>query len=74
MLTEQTSELVINLSYIVAAFFFILGLKKLGHPLTARRGNFYSALGMFIAIVVTLLSHKIVDFGRDSSTVSHRSV
>ena len=48
-------ELIIQLTYLVASIFFILGLKKLGSPKTARKGNMYSAIGMLLAIVVTLL-------------------
>ncbi len=51
-----------SLSYLVASVFFILGLKLLSSPKTARRGNMYAALGMLIAIVVTLLDKKIIDF------------
>ena len=51
-----------NLSYLVAAVFFILGLKKLGSPKTARRGNLYAMIAMLIAIVVTLLDQGILDF------------
>ena len=51
-----------NLSYLVAAIFFILGLKELGSPKTARRGNLYAMIGMLIAIVVTLLDRGILDF------------
>lgn len=50
----------INAAYIVAAGLFIFGLKMLGHPESARRGNFLSAIGMLIAIVVTLLSEGIL--------------
>ena len=46
----------------VAASFFILGLKGLSHPRTAVRGNRLSALGMFIAILVTLIDQQIVGF------------
>ncbi|MCY4656996.1 MAG: NAD(P)(+) transhydrogenase (Re/Si-specific) subunit beta [Gammaproteobacteria bacterium] len=53
-------ELVINAVYIVAAAFFIFGLKMLGSPKTARRGNMLSAIGMLIAIVVTVFSKSIV--------------
>jgi H+-translocating NAD(P) transhydrogenase subunit beta len=56
------SEIFINLAYIVAAGLFIFGLKKLGSPATARRGNLLSASGMLIAVVVTLLSQQIVEF------------
>ena len=52
----------INLSYVFAAVFFILGLKMLSSPATARRGNLFSSLGMLIAIVATLLGEGIVEF------------
>lgn len=51
-----------GVAYIVAAVFFILGLKQLGSADTARRGNFLSAVGMLIAVVATLLSQNIIDF------------
>jgi NAD(P) transhydrogenase subunit beta len=49
-------EAYVNLTYLLAAVLFILGLKGLGHPRTAVRGNMLGALGMFIAVVVTLLA------------------
>ena len=45
---------ILNLSYIIAAILFIFGIKMLGSASTARKGNFLSSLGMFIAIVVSL--------------------
>ena len=56
------SALLVNLAYIAAAVMFIFGLRMLGSPATARSGNALSAGGMFIAIVVTLLSKGIVEF------------
>lgn len=56
------SNNLINLAYLIAAVLFILGLKGLSHPRTAVRGNFLGALGMLIAIVVTLLDRRIVSF------------
>jgi NAD(P) transhydrogenase subunit beta len=53
---------IVHLSYLVSISLFMLGLKFLGSPRTARRGNFLSMLGMFVAVVVTLLDRKIVDF------------
>jgi NAD(P) transhydrogenase subunit beta len=50
-----------NLSYVLASVLFILGIKKLSHPKTAREGNFIAALGMLIAIVATLLSNGQID-------------
>jgi NAD(P) transhydrogenase subunit beta len=54
--------ILINLSYTLAAVLFILGLKFLSHPATARRGNSLSALGMLLAVVVTLLDQSIIDY------------
>ena len=48
--------MLINLSYIASAVLFIYGLKMLGRADTARRGNQVSALGMLLAVVVTLFS------------------
>ena len=50
----------INLWYVAAAALFIFGLKQLGSPATAVRGNTLSALGMFIAIAVTLFNKNIL--------------
>lgn len=54
--------MLINTAYIVATVLFIFGLKLLGHPDTARRGNMLSSLGMLIAVVVTLFDQSIVDY------------
>ncbi len=52
-----------RLLYLAAAVLFIIGLKRLQSPDTARRGNQLSALGMLIAIVVTLVNQAIVSYG-----------
>ena len=44
----------INLIYLIAGILFILGIKGLTKPKTAVRGNFLSALGMLVAVVITL--------------------
>ncbi|MDT8445124.1 MAG: NAD(P)(+) transhydrogenase (Re/Si-specific) subunit beta, partial [Desulfuromonadales bacterium] len=54
--------MLINLCYTLAAVLFILGLKFLSRPDTARRGNTLSALGMLLAVVVTLLDQSIIDY------------
>ena len=51
-----------NLSYVAAAIFFVIGLKMLSSPDTARRGNILSSLGMLIAVVATLLGQGIVEY------------
>ncbi len=57
------SPVIVNLAYLVASALFIIGLKGLSHPRTAVRGNLLGALGMLIAIVVTLLDRNIVGYG-----------
>lgn len=56
------SALLINFVYVIAAALFIYGLKLLGHPSTARKGNALSSLAMLLAIVVTLLDLSIVNY------------
>lgn len=52
----------VNFAYLLASVLFIFGLKGLAHPKTAVRGNFLGALGMFIAIVVTLVDRSIISY------------
>ncbi len=52
----------IQFAYIASAALFIYGLKELGSPATARRGNTISAVGMLIAVVAALLDQGIVDY------------
>ena len=54
--------LIIQLGYVVAAGLFIFGLKMLGSPDTARRGNGTSAIGMLVAIIAALLDQGIVQY------------
>jgi len=54
------TDLIVGLAYLLAAVLFIIGLKRLSSPRTARRGNMVGGLGMLIAIVATLLSPEIV--------------
>ncbi len=53
---------VVELSYLLAAVLFIIGLKKLNSPATAREGNRLSGIGMLIAIVITLFDRQIVSY------------
>ena len=49
--------MIIELLYLVSAILFILGIRDLSSPVTARRGNLLASLGMFFAVVGTLLHH-----------------
>jgi H+-translocating NAD(P) transhydrogenase subunit beta len=49
---------VLEITYVIASVLFILGLKMLSHPLTARRGNILAAIGMVMAIIATILFHR----------------
>ena len=51
-----------SIAYVLASVLFILGIKKLSHPKTARDGNFIAASGMLIAIVATLVFYSNIDF------------
>ena len=42
---------------------FILGIRGLSHPRTARQGNRIAAIGMVIAVVATLLDREIHNYG-----------
>jgi NAD(P) transhydrogenase subunit beta len=53
---------VTNLLYLITIVTFILALRFLSHPTTARRGNWIGALGMLIAVVVTFVQDEIVSF------------
>jgi NAD(P) transhydrogenase subunit beta len=52
----------IELSYLLASIFFILGLKGMSHPETAKRGMHLAEFGMLMAIIGTLMHHEIVTY------------
>ena len=51
-----------NLFYVIAAVLFILGIKRLSSPKTARTGNAIASVGMLIAILATVSSFGGLDF------------
>ena len=61
-LAVNLSPQVIDVLYVVAAMLFIVGLKGLTHPRTAVRGNLLGAIGMLLAVVVTLLNRELISF------------
>ena len=54
----------VNLAYLLAAVLFIIGLKRLSSPATARSGNRMGATAMLIAVVVTLLDREVLDYAQ----------
>ncbi len=52
----------IELSYLLASIFFILGLKGMSHPESAKRGMHLAEFGMLMAIIGTLMHHEIVTY------------
>ena len=52
----------IEISYLLASILFILGLKGLSHPETAKRGMHLAEFGMLMAIIGTLMHHEIVSY------------
>ncbi len=55
-------NIAIQLTYVLAALLFGLGLMQLSSPETARRGNTLSALGMLLAVVATLFNQGIISY------------
>jgi len=50
------------IAYLIAAILFIIGLMRMGTPKTARVGNILAAIGMLIAIVITLLLREVLNY------------
>ena len=73
MNTFAGTSIVIEIIYLVASALFILSLKWMSSPATARRGVWAGELGMLLAIGGTLLHHGIVDYkmDRDRSGAGH---
>ncbi len=58
----MSTQVLVNLAYLIAASLFIFGLKGLSHPRTAVRGNLMGAAGMLLAVIVTLLDRHIIGY------------
>ena len=61
-MSSAAADLIIEIAYMIATALFILSLKWLSSPTTARRGVFAGEAGMLLAIAGTLLHHGIVDY------------
>ena len=52
----------IQLTYLLSAILFVVGLKRLQSPATARKGNGLAALAMLLAVIATVLDTQILDW------------
>lgn len=55
---ENIGTIILDLSYLISAIMFVVGLKLMSHPESSKRGNFWAAAGMVLAMVTTLILHK----------------
>jgi H+-translocating NAD(P) transhydrogenase subunit beta len=62
MMSEFASTQIIEVTYLIATALFILSLKWMSSPATARRGVWAGELGMLLAVAGTLLHRGIVDY------------
>ncbi|MBF0510985.1 MAG: NAD(P)(+) transhydrogenase (Re/Si-specific) subunit beta [Candidatus Omnitrophica bacterium] len=58
----MNNEFLTNLVYIISSILFAFGLKFLGSPVSARRGNLLSSLGMLLAVLATLTNGHMISF------------
>lgn len=57
------SETTVGFAYLIAAILFIMALRGLSSPETARKGNLYGIIGMVIAVVTTLIDPGVLSYG-----------
>ncbi|MCU0344056.1 MAG: NAD(P)(+) transhydrogenase (Re/Si-specific) subunit beta [Ignavibacterium sp.] len=55
-------KIAIEITYLISSILFIFGIKFLGSPKTARKGNLFAAIGMFLAIAATLFDQQVLTF------------
>ncbi len=57
-ITLQSGTVILDLSYLLSAVMFVIGLKMLSKPEKAKAGNLWAGAGMLLAMIMTLLLHK----------------
>ena len=63
ILSAGTADLAIKISYFVAAALFIIGLKQMSSPVTARGGIVWAGVGMVVATLITFLYPGMQNYG-----------
>ena len=56
------SSNIVSILYLVSALFFIFALRGLSHPESSRLGNIFGIIGMFIAIITTLMFKSVLSY------------
>jgi NAD(P) transhydrogenase subunit beta len=56
----ESVDLIVQASYFLAAVLFILGLKQMSSPVTARRGIYWAGIGMVLATLVTFATPEVI--------------
>ncbi|WMJ75059.1 NAD(P)(+) transhydrogenase (Re/Si-specific) subunit beta [Cytophagaceae bacterium ABcell3] len=67
-------KIIIQIVYLTASVLFITGIKMLGKTHTARKGNAFSAIAMFLAIAATLFDNRVLSFAEIFAAVLVGSV
>ncbi len=62
-------ETLIQVAYLITAVLFILGLKRMSSPVTARQGILWAGAGMLLATLVTFMSSQILDNDQVSTNI-----
>ena len=52
-------SITLSIIYLISTVTFVIGLKLLGHPETAKKGNLIAATGMGLAIIGTIVLHDL---------------
>jgi NAD(P) transhydrogenase subunit beta len=60
--SPETIQILLQAGYMISSVLFILGLKNLSSPATARKGNAMAALAMLFGVIITLLDNQILGF------------
>ena len=58
VLNVTNGDIILEFIYLVSALFFVVGLKLLSSPDSARRGNLWAAAGMLMAMIATMILHR----------------
>lgn len=62
LLGSGSTDTLIKVGYMVASVLFILGIKLLSSPATARKGNQLSSLAMLLGVIITLFDQQVLGF------------